>query len=112
MNMETFWSTIPLHSHLTLQQLKTQYPEAVKKAEDEGWNFANVQFALSGIPNLGPSGATSDQDEADLAERDPDEEIMDADGPTLDGTIMLMAYNGSVDELYTWQTDTWYLWNY
>jgi hypothetical protein len=64
------------------------------------------------IPNIEPAGCTSDEDEADLAARDPNEEISNPDGPSLSGERHLEIYFESIDELYHWNGEMWVLWNY
>lgn len=108
MYMGDFWGTVV--NRLTSDQVQAQYPEALAAGTEH--DLASAEFAYDVIPNLGPGGATSDEDEEDLAERDPDEEITDADGPSLSGDKALMAYREDVDELYTWNDGTWLLWNY
>lgn len=106
--MTTFWSTIA--HKLTHDEAMTKYSEQLSLLEDA----ENAEFSFGSVPNLGPGGATSDEDEEDLAERDPDEEIDVADGPTLGDEKALMAYFPEVDELFLFseEENEWVLWNY
>lgn len=108
MYMGEFWDTVV--NTLTAAQVQKQHPDAFAAGDD--YDLSTAEFAYDVIPNLGPGGASSDEDEADLAERDPDEEITDADGPSISGDEALMAYREDVDELYHWNGHIWLLWNY
>jgi hypothetical protein len=109
MDMSTFWSKV---SQITLTDVNARFPAAAQTLASYK-NVKEAQFAFSVIPNLGPGGATTDEDEADLDERDPDQDITDADGPSLGGDTALMAYFPEIDELFTYREGTgWVLWNY
>jgi len=117
MNMETFWSKVPRADKLKLDyaQAVAQFPSAFAAADrDEDFNVEACELAHTVIPNIGPGGATTEEDEVDLAQRDPNEEIADADGPSVTGQVAFMAYNAEVDELWLWYPDDnrWRLWNY
>jgi len=112
MDMTAFWATVPPQDKLAVGQLKNS--PSLAAARQDFLGDAPTEFASTVIPNIGPSGATTDDDEEDLAERDPDQEITDADGPSVSGDKALMAYQPSIDALYLWYPDdkTWRMWNY
>lgn len=114
MFMGDYWQCVM--SKLSVGQVKTQFPEAFKALKKDDVPSGG-EFAYDVIPNMGPGGPTSDEDEADLSERDPDEEIGDADGPSLSGDKALMVYNSEIDELWVWNEGggapgEWMMWNY
>ena len=113
MDMSTFWSTVG--PKLNISQLGVKYPGAVPAMEAEDMDPEAAEFAYDVIPNIGPGGATTDEDQVDLDERDPDQEIVEPDGPSLSGQQELMAYFSNIDELWCWKPGDdghWSLWNY
>jgi hypothetical protein len=116
MEMTTFWGKTV--NRLTLENVSKQHPEAYEDLRLlEAFEDYKPQLAFDVLPNLGPRGAFSDEDQADLDKRDPNQEITDADGPTLTGQTDLIAYFPEIDELYVWfnpqgQVGSWILWNY
>lgn len=107
--MRTFWASVPEADKLLPNDVVLRFPNA---EETEAFDPQQAEYAFSALPNLGPGGPTSEQDEADLEERDPNEEVTDPDGPTLAGDMALMAYVPGSDELYTYKDGRWLLWNY
>lgn len=114
MNMTDFWEVT--HSQMSEPELRQTHPQAFAAfdADDAKQEITDWEFAFAGIPNIEPSGATTQADEEDLDERDPDQEITDPDGPSLGGEIALMAYSAQIDELFVWDSEDskWHLWNY
>ncbi len=124
MQMGGYWDLVV--NKLTPDQVRQQYPGAIEAFEREhsndpsyGFDVDEVEFAYDVIPNLGPGGATSDEDDEDMY-AEPDDQIdagpMSSDevGMTVTGQKDLMFYNADIDELYMWQpqSDRWVLWNY
>jgi hypothetical protein len=115
MDMTTFWSTVPRADRRTAGRLAHRaYSVSLVAAKQDFLDDAPTEFAFTVIPNIGPGGATSEADEEDLAERDPDQEIVDADGPSVSGDKAMMAYQPSLDALYLWYPGdkAWRMWNY
>ena len=110
--MSGYWAMVT--NKIPLKSMQTEYFHVLALLGEAGVDYAAVEFAHDVIPNMGPGGPTSEEDESDLAQRDPDGDLEDADGPSLGGEQALMAYAADTDELWVWHSDErcWLLWNY
>lgn len=111
MYMGTFWNYV--NQKLTLDQMRSAHPTAVAALDDITDSPENLAFAEDVLPSLGPSGAYSDEDEA---EHDDDDDWESDIHPTITGETGLMFYDVDNDELYVWNAvagdGNWTLWNY
>lgn len=111
MDMSIYWDQVVGKIKFSELPAEARSPDALEQVTDSGRLPASTEFAHDVIPNIGPGGPTSEEDEEDLAERDPDQEIQDADGPSLSGDRAYMMYFAGDDELFVWDGE-WRMWNY
>jgi hypothetical protein len=105
MDMVNYWKKVPRADKKSLKMLSSESPEAyqalVDWCADQDVPPRQVQVAFTVVPNQDPEGTYSDEDEEDLAKKDPQGKMEAEDllGPSVTGDQDLFLYHPGFDLL-------------